>query len=141
MSTQPEAYFQGRALEAARAIVADDMQALEQALVAGALHEPAEESRMTLVLFALSLRRHSGLQTLLRWKADPNQPTALAEGWFVQPVALAAEYDDVGPLRLLLASGGDPNSRCYNEPAIFAAIQARNWPALRVLALVVTCSR
>lgn len=131
----PETYFNGAELTAARAIAVGDLAALEHALTFKLINVNAEGAGgMTLLLFALSLRQHGCVRTLLRWRADPNRASAVGPGQSVQPVALAAGYGDPEQLRLLLAHGGDPNSRHLGEPALLRAALVLDWPTLHLLA-------
>ncbi|UYZ62514.1 ankyrin repeat domain-containing protein [Hymenobacter weizhouensis] len=131
---QPELYFSGRELAAAQAIIAGDTAELERLLAYTGLDPDGHGAGgLTLLLFAFGIQRNECLQTLLRWRANPNRETLTDEGELVQPVALAAGLPNLVPLRLLLAAGGDPNSLDRGEPALFNAIHARNWSALRLL--------
>jgi hypothetical protein len=135
----PETYFQQPELTAARAIYRGDAVALREALRTPGLRLAYTSPQgMTLLIFALANRQAECTQVLLQAGADPNQRTLMDGRSPVQPVALAAGWEDSRLLTMLLDAGGSPNSIMHdgvggNEPAVFSAIHGRQFANMRLL--------
>lgn len=114
---EPEQYFEGTALELARAIQQNRL------IEVGELAKRVElnrfyEADMTPLIWAMLVGREEAFVLLLKAGANPN----LKDHDNIQPVALAAGAKDDNPyLKLLLQHGGNPNSTQRSEPAVHVA--------------------
>ena len=103
-------YFSGHNLALQHAVDADNPQAAEQLLNAGA--DPNARERQvngTILEYAVAQQRNKVILVLLRQGADPAlRDNANANA---MTVAFKVWHNDQDPLKLLLAAGADPDTR------------------------------
>ncbi|MEZ0540920.1 hypothetical protein [Fibrella arboris] len=88
------------------------------------------EQDMTLLIWAMMQKQAAAFRLLLRLGADPN----LKDSENTQPVALAAGVSDQNKhLKILLESGGDPNSYQQKRPAVLVALLSDFWDNVLIL--------
>ncbi|MBO0952200.1 ankyrin repeat domain-containing protein [Fibrella forsythiae] len=113
----PEQYFEGTALELARAIQQNRLDDVEQLARRVELNR-FYKADMTPLIWAMLVDQEAAFLLLLKTGANPN----LKDHDNIQPVALAAgAREDNKYLKLLLQHGGDPNSTQRSEPALHVA--------------------
>ncbi|MEZ0607274.1 ankyrin repeat domain-containing protein [Fibrella sp. WM1] len=125
----PERYFEGPALELARAIQADQLDEVTRLAKQVDLNR-FYKADMTPLIWAMLVDKEASFRLLLKLGANPN----LKDREKIQPVALAAGARDNNTyLKILLQNGGDPNSTQRTEPAIHVAFDSEFYKNLDVL--------
>lgn len=114
------------------AIDADDAQAVNAALAAGANVNARGAQGVTPLEFAVGIFRKQAAAALVRAHANPNLKDE--EGDSAVSIAVAAYKRDPALLELVLAAGGDPNTkRPDGEPVIVRFLNDANLDAITYL--------
>lgn len=132
-AVRPERFFADPAVRAlAEAAARGDAAAVAAHHRAGADVNTVGADGMTPLIWTLGHQSKAGLRALLAAGANPNWRDQ-ARG--VSAMSLAAGARDPEFLAILLDHRGDPNLAGHrNEPIIFEAIMALQWPSMRLLA-------
>ena len=142
----PETYFAGPALEAAQAIRAEDVAALDKVFAQHPDLDPNQPGNKGVTLLFWAYAHHSVplLQALVRHGANVNQQLHLPherspqqggewmEDTYLLNIAVKGPKDDL--IVTLLDLGADPNSKDERqEPALINAIFVRQYQRLKIL--------
>lgn len=115
-----------------RAIEADDAQAVDAALAAGAEVNARGTHNVTPLEFAIGAFRGNAARALIRAKADPNLKDDEGDSAVTVAVTAYARAPDLLPV--VLDAGGDPNTRRRDgDPVIVRFLNDRNLDAIAFL--------
>jgi len=121
--------FTGRDAALEKAIEADDAQAIDAAIAAGANPNAHGAHGVTPLAFATGTDRKQAVRALIAHRADPNAKDE--EGDNAVTVAVTAWARDPELLRMVLDAGGDPNTRnASGSPVIVRFGNDRNLDAI-----------
>jgi ankyrin repeat protein len=120
-------YFKGAQLQLGQAILAENLQAIDQALAEGANVNGAQVDGITPLMFALTSKKKSSVEALLKHKADPNQRAKNGENAVSLAMRLAPQ--DLEFLKVVLQYGGDPNTVQSDQDPVLAEAIGQNDPA------------
>lgn len=136
---EPEEFFDGQYLQAARYIRLGQQSAL-LAILAGESQalkpiDPNYVGRegMTLLFWSAGHDNIKSVEALLDNGADPNQVVTKLNGDKIQLLAIAAKSKSDALFNLLLSRGANPDSKDRDEPAIFNAIYADRFDRMHQL--------
>lgn len=126
-------YFSGPDLALQKAVDADDPQAVEEALRAGAdVNARERQVGGTILEYAVAQLRDRVIPVLLKHGADP----ALRDRENANAVTVASKawFRDTTPLRLLLEAGADPNTRdTVGQPILHRFLSRKQVDAVDLL--------
>ncbi len=129
----PRSYFEGSALELARAVDRRDKATLERMIHQQGINPDQQFGKNNLPLVAWPVRNKDveGLRLLLDAGANPN---ARKSKWSNNIAMEIAVQDSPELLTLLLEHGGDPNTlNSNNEPLLYTARLANRWDIVQLL--------
>lgn len=135
-----ERYFEGKALELAKAVDRDDAAAIQRLIKQEGVDPDTlfTDQAMPMVAWPILNKNLTGLQLLLEAGADPNARRVDAQRTSGQQrnnaMVLAASEPDSRYLAMLLDHGGDPNTHNSNGEALTYVAYLRNqWPNVQLL--------
>ncbi len=133
-------YYQGKALELARAVDRKDAAAIQRLIKEEGVDPDTlfDGKGMPLVAWPLVTHNLEGLRLLLEAGADPNarhRPVVRDDlPGANNAMVFAAGMEDRRYLELLLDHGGDPNTRTMGDsPLTYAARLSDRWPNVQLL--------
>ena len=137
---RPERFYDGQALELARAIVEDDTAKIQVAIRSGADPNYCGREGVTPLIFAYAVGKKKAMVTLLENRANPNQritaPHAPPTMRDQTAVTIIAGSRDNEYLEILLDHGGDVNAKDSDHRPILiemVSVEPSNYEGMKML--------